>query len=382
MNILFFSPYFHPYISGLTVYPYRVLTTLAKKHHFTVITFQLEPQQPLTETIAGLTIIRLPYWFKVSKGFIAPGSLKVFSRLLESTDGLIINLPNAEGLWLTHQAVRRSIPILAIHHCDVVLGPSITQRLISTALQVAVDYQLLAATQVVVNTVDYAQTRHSFNKIQSKSVALYPPMDPKLYSLLVSTVPSSSTKVSSQPLIGFVGRLAAEKGVLALIEAASLLKVKQPKLIFIGPFGANVAGEKHIYQLVKEKLAFSSIDYRFYGQVTIDQLSRLYSQLDVLVLPSQNPTESFGLVQCEAMVAGVPVVVTDMPGVRVPIQHTGMGLIVPPKNPTALASAIDQVFTYRSRYTQNDQINRARKLFNPQTTFSAYDHLITQTFSR
>ena len=52
---------------------------------------------------------------------------------------------------------------------------------------------------------------------------------------------------------------------------------------------------------------------------------------EVLVLPSINSTESFGMVQVEAMTCGTPAVASDLPGVRCPVRETGMGRIVPPR---------------------------------------------------
>ena len=56
------------------------------------------------------------------------------------------------------------------------------------------------------------------------------------------------------------------------------------------------------------------------------------------------------MVQVEAMLCGVPVVASNLPGVRVPIQRTGMGKIVPPKDSEKLADAIVEVLTHRNSY--------------------------------
>ena len=64
------------------------------------------------------------------------------------------------------------------------------------------------------------------------------------------------------------------------------------------------------------------------------------ASLDVLVLPSTNRLESYGLVQIEAMLRGVPVVASDLPGMRRPVAETGMGRLFPAGDAQALADAL------------------------------------------
>ena len=61
-------------------------------------------------------------------------------------------------------------------------------------------------------------------------------------------------------------------------------------------------------------------------------------EIDVLVLPSE--AEGFGLVLIEAMAAGVPVVATDVPGIRDVVSSEVTGLLVPPRRPDLLREAI------------------------------------------
>ena len=67
-------------------------------------------------------------------------------------------------------------------------------------------------------------------------------------------------------------------------------------------------------------------------------MHRVYDDLDVLVLASV--AEPFGLVLIEAMARGVPVVATRAGGVPEIVEHGVHGLLVPPRDPEALAEAL------------------------------------------
>ena len=81
--------------------------------------------------------------------------------------------------------------------------------------------------------------------------------------------------------------------------------------------------------------------------VTIDldgfdpsQMAAFYPNLDVIVVPSLNSTETFGLVQVEAMLCGTPSIACNLPGVRQPVLQTRMGEVTPVGDSEALAEAI------------------------------------------
>jgi glycosyltransferase involved in cell wall biosynthesis len=88
---------------------------------------------------------------------------------------------------------------------------------------------------------------------------------------------------------------------------------------------------------------------------------------------SLNNTETFGLVQIEAMMNGVPTIASDLPGVRQPVRMTGMGEITPIGDANALASAIIKVLENRERYIRSPDVISAT--FSPEETASEYIRL-------
>jgi len=98
-----------------------------------------------------------------------------------------------------------------------------------------------------------------------------------------------------------------------------------------------------------------------------------FAACDVLVVPSLNSTESFGLVQVEAMLCGTPSIASNLPGVRQPPRITGMGEVTPIGDSNALADAIVRVIEEPGRYIRpRHEIEEA---FSLEQTVAGYEAL-------
>lgn len=152
--------------------------------------------------------------------------------------------------------------------------------------------------------------------------------------------------------VGFIGRLDPVKRVPDLIEAVAGLD--QTELHVFGE-GADRARIQNTIQ------AFDAASRVFmHGQTKAPQ--EALRQIDVLVLPSD--AEGFGLVLIEAMAAGIPVIATDVPGIRDVVKHDQTGLLVPARSPRALATAIERMrcdTSLRIRLTRAAQEEVARR---------------------
>lgn len=78
----------------------------------------------------------------------------------------------------------------------------------------------------------------------------------------------------------------------------------------------------------------------FLGSVSDGELPNMYRQSDVLVLPSIGRSEAFGVVLLEAMASGIPVIASDLPGVRTVVADGETGFLAPPGDVSALADRI------------------------------------------
>lgn len=371
MKILFFSSYFYPYTSGLTTYPLKILKHLAKKNRITVLTFRHHRKLPKQETVDKINIIRLPYLFKVSKGFISPQSLVYFFNEVGKNDIVFLNIPNFEGLVLAILAKIFHKKIISLFHCEVELGPSITNNIIGLVLNLSVSIQLLLTDQVIGYTNDYMKNVSMYRYIKHKIITVLPAIEQ--LSINQQYLRQLTNNRNKKFYIGYAGRIAREKGIEHLINAVK--RISDAEIIFAGPFGEDVAGENNYFVKIKSLLDGSKIRYRFLGNLSGAELGTFYKAIDVLILSSINKTEAFGMVQAEAMVLGTPVIASDLPGVRIPIQLTKMGLVIPIGDSARLTSAIFTVLQNKNRYANSDLIKRAQNIFNIKHTYRFYDRL-------
>jgi len=103
--------------------------------------------------------------------------------------------------------------------------------------------------------------------------------------------------------------------------------------------------------------ARARVDMR--GSVTNDQVPSYLAAADVFVSPAVGQ-ESFGIALVEAMAAGRPVVATDIPGYREVVSNGVEGLLVPPRDPEALAAGLIEVLRKPELATRLGEAGRER----------------------
>ncbi len=133
----------------------------------------------------------------------------------------------------------------------------------------------------------------------------------------------------------FVGQLRRYKGLPHLIAAIKLLRDTGRDVVL------DIVGEgpdhKRVVDLISKLKLHDAISVRG-TVVSRKELDLIYRRSGLFVLPSVEG-ESFGIVLLEAAARGVPLVASDLPGVREVVEYLG-GRLVPPGNSRALADAI------------------------------------------
>lgn len=375
MNIAFFAPYFHPYISGMTTYPLAVFTALAKKHAVNVLTFAHKKDLPKHELFAGIHISRMSFLARVSKGFLSPSSLFTFAKTVATSDVIVVNLPSVEGLPLVLLARLCNKPVLAFFYCEVILRNSVLERVAEWVLNAVTKLQLNVSQKIVGLSFDYIDSLGWSQQLRAKVTIVPPPVA----QLAVDAVFAKklSSKKKNAVWVGFAGRVSREKGLAVLAQALPLLQTNK-KTVFVcaGPYGKDVAGELEYFEQLTQELKTHKIEFEFLGSLSGGKLGAFYKNIDVLVLPSINKTEAMGMVQLEAMLLGTPVVVSNLPGVRQPVLRTKMGEIAAIGDARDLAANITKVLAATQKYCSRGNRQTAQRLYGSGKTAELIEQLL------
>jgi len=369
--------YYQPYKSGLTVYAVRQAQAFAALgHQVTILTSQYDPSLPSEEDDGSVRIVRLPVLFRLTKGVIIPKLLFKSWALMRDSDLVNLHVPQFESGMISVMAKLSKKPVVITYHCDLEMPTGWLNKLAGWVTHMMHHLSAGLVDAIVHNTKDYAEQSKFLNRYLDKLSVIQPPVVNAGFSEEDVDKFKELHKIKpGQRIIGMVARLATEKGVEYLVDAMPrVLDVyPQARVLFVGMY-ENVPGEERYQQKLMPMIEKLGDHWTFLGVVTEKEKSAFYDICDVLVLPSINRTESFGMVQVEAMLCGTPVVATDLPGVRQPITETGMGKIVPPRDASTLADAI--IDGLSSKRTVNPEvITRLNQYYAPETVAKAYQAL-------
>lgn len=341
-KIVFISNYYYPYISGMTEYIRLIAEELAKNYDVTVLSSNHDNLKT-EEIINGVKVVRAPIICKISKGTVSYKFVLLARKLSKNADIVNIHLPMLESALLSYLINKNKL--IATYHCDLNLPDTMINNIIVKIMDLS-NKICLSRAKVMINTsIDYAENSRIAKKYINKAIGVGAPIK-KLNEVHVDK--------DGMKNIGFCGRIVEEKGIDVLLKAYEELSNKYDNLrLLIGGDYKNVAGGS-IYPQLKEYINSKKLkNVEFIGKICEEKMSEFYSSLDVFVLPSINSLEAFGMVQIEAMMCGVPVVASNLPGVRTIVQNTGMGVICKTNDFKDLARGIEDVINRRELYIKS-----------------------------
>jgi glycosyltransferase involved in cell wall biosynthesis len=382
MRILISLTYYRPHYSGLTIYTERLargLVTLG--HDVTVLTSRYLPEMPEQEDQDGVHIIRPAVMMHLSKGVIMPTLPAWALRLLPNMDVVNLHLPQMDAMYVSWMARLFGKPVVTTYHCDLKLPVGAIHWIANQGANLASHVTVAASNVLMTNTQDYAENSPFLRHYLSKMRFTPPPVEvPAVTEADVAALREKLHILPSQQVIGMNARLATEKGVEYLIEAMPAVMQQFPnaRVLHAGQY-QNLLGEEQYAQKLAPMIEKLGDHWTFLGVLSPREQAAFFHACDVLVLPSINSTESFGMVQVEAMTCGTPAIASDLPGVRCPVRETGMGRVVPPRDARSLAGAIIDVLNHPDRYSGD--ADAVRSLYSTESVARRYEAIFKELIS-
>ena len=334
LKLMIVTPYFYPKVGGLENYAYHIAKGLEDKHDWeiVVITSNHEEKKDRIEKLNNIKIYRLSKWFNISNTPINPMWYFQIKNIIKKEKPDVINAHTPVPFISDVTAmVCGNIPfILTYHTGSMMLKGKLLKDLLIKFYESSILKITLKKTKKIICSSDFV--RVDFLKDYSKNtITITPGVDINRFKPGIAD--------SKNKILFVAGLKKAEKykGLEYLLSAVNIIKknIKDAKLTVVGE-GDYVTYYK---KLCKNLGIIRNVEFK--GVLYNKNLVKEYQKTNVFVLPSLY--DSCPLVLLEAMACKKPVVGSDIGGIPYLIDNGKNGLLVPPKDPEALAKAIIKI---------------------------------------
>ncbi|KKR54654.1 MAG: Glycosyltransferase (Modular protein) [Parcubacteria group bacterium GW2011_GWA2_40_23] len=133
------------------------------------------------------------------------------------------------------------------------------------------------------------------------------------------------------------------KGVDCLIDAIKTIEALNIKALIIGAGNLKTQYQDKVRALALEDRI------KFAGYVSNEDLPKYYNLADVVILPSINKNEAFGIVLIEALACGKPIMASNLRGVRCVVENNLNGLLLEPNDPQDIVEKIISLYQNKEK---------------------------------
>jgi glycosyltransferase involved in cell wall biosynthesis len=286
-------------------------------------------------------VIRLIPVFKMGNAAFTP---QLFF-LLSKYDVIILHYPffGAQELVALFKIFFKKNKLIIHFHMDVVRIHPIG-KILSLPSQFLKKKLFLLADKITCASLDYVNNSsicNIYRDFPDKFLEINFGVDTSIFFINPNIQLNDTVSESAPKVILFVGGLDKPhyfKGLDVLFEAAAKLSKEIN-------FRINVIGTgelKDEYMIKAGQLGLAS-QVSFIGNLTREELSGYYRKSYLFVLPSTTREEAFGLVLLEAMACGVPVIASNLPGVRKVFIENEQGFLVCPNDSEDLKIKLEKL---------------------------------------
>jgi rhamnosyl/mannosyltransferase len=285
---------------------------------------------------------------------LSPSFPLLLLRRARSTDILVHHAP-FPLVDVVSELLPKNIGLIVFWHADIVGFDGLR-----VLLDPLIERTLLRADQIVVSDLTVLEDSLALKPFRTKCIVVPFGVDTQFWGTLTPAEQSAVSLLRRQRprMIVSVGRLVPYKGYDVLLRAMASLDAE-----------LVVIGEGPLHNALVQSAHRAAIDGKvtFAGRLSQSEIKSYLHAARVLAFPSTTRAEAFGLVQLEAMAAGLPVVNTAL-ATAVPriARHQKEALTVPPNDSQALADALRQIL---DNSALGERLGASGR-FRSQSTFS------------
>lgn len=333
MRVRVLLQYYFPHVSGLSKCAKDIAEYISNDHDVEVLTYQTS-SAPQSESLNNVSIKRFKPTIKIGRANFSFNYVLAINRGWKNIDAIHLHLPCPDALFLSYWRLRKNdIKLFVTYQCDpenISLSGKVSSFFIDWSSRLAIKN----ANHVIVSSVDYANNSRMNSVLRSSNMVEIPPGSyrSKPMCLDIKSIPNALSDVK----LGFLGRITSEKGIELLLEALEIIG-PSASLIIAGPT-ENLSENDYALKVLKR--VSDTANCKHLGLISEDEKEAFFRSIDVLVVPSTNSLEAFGIVQIEAMSNQTPVVASNLPGVRTIIESTGYGSLFNPISGKELVGAL------------------------------------------
>lgn len=353
-NILHLGKFYPPDTGGIESVTVSLARGAASNgHQVTVLCFEDRGRGNMQD--AGVEVLRVPAP-RIASQPLSWAYVRHGLRLARKADVVHVHLPNM--LAALTVALIGTGPKVVLHwHSDV-----INKGLLACITQPLERAMLARADKIICTSQPYADASQPLRPFAGK-IAVIPigvpdiqPSRPASRSALLDSLPSPIREhVHGRPIVLAVGRLVPYKGFSVLIEAAAHM-AHDAAIVIVGGGPLDVELRVQADQQRAPRRALIA------GRLDDETLTSLKQLADIYCMPSIERSEAFGVALVEALAAGIPAVATQIHGSGVPwVNLDGeSGINVSPKDPSALAQALDKLLADKTWHAEVSRGARKR----------------------
>lgn len=339
MKVAIVNSFYPPWRGGAETYVSSLAASLRKRGHSITVICSCDPLEPGNYNEAGIDIDRLRLIGRLY-GTPIPVGLR---GTLEEIDADIFhaNFPSPYFAYnVSCIAHLRKIPAILTWHNDLPPVTSSAKLLIEIHDKLLLPRYIHRYRRIIATSQIYASRSRILSKF-AKIVTVIPNgVDCQRFNPEVdSSDVRRQLETDRKFVILFVAALTKwhrYKGLEILLQAMKIASEIEERimLVIVGDGELKPEFESLAYTLnLKQQVIFA-------GNVSDELLPSYYGACDVLVLPSKDMSEGFGLTLLEANATGKPCIASNIGGIPSVIENDYNGILVPPNDPTSLAQAI------------------------------------------